>query len=159
MTKHLVLLVIKRHMESLLLEFKEGRSDKAAPLHSVTRDSRQKSAMTKLRTVDESFAGVSGGDYWAERGEAARCVRVHTRPRTSLFLPWKVPGGPGRKTRLTHDRSTRGVNSQGRQFRVDDSLDEPTTNSIPTTHWTGRAIFMVDNVHTLLGHTTAKTKD
>ena len=37
MTKHLTLLMIKRHLEQLCLEFKEGRSDKAAKLHSVTR--------------------------------------------------------------------------------------------------------------------------
>ena len=104
--------------------------------------------MTKLRTVDESFAGVSGGDCWAERGEAGRWVRVHTHPRTSSFLPWKVPGGPGRKTRLTFERSTRSVILQGRPFRVDDSWDTPTRFILPMTLWAGRAIFLVDRAHT-----------
>ena len=72
MTKHLILLVIKRHLDSLFLEFKGGRSDKAAKLHSVTRLARQELAAAKLNNVDESFASVSGGDYWAERGEAGR---------------------------------------------------------------------------------------
>ena len=98
MTKHLTLLMIKRHIASLFLEFVEGRSGKAAKLHSVTRMLRQDSAMAKIQSADESFASVSGGDYWAERGEAGRWVRVHTHPRVSAFLHWKVPGGPGRKT-------------------------------------------------------------
>ena len=103
MTKHLTLLMIKRHIECLFLEFTEGRSDKAAKLHSVTRSDRQESAALKLQAIDKSFASVSRGDYWAEKGEAGRWVRIHTHARTSAFLPWKVPGGPGRRTRLTHE--------------------------------------------------------
>ena len=80
MTKHLTLLMIKKQLDSLPLEFKESRSDKAAKLHSVTRSERQELAAAKLINVDESFASVSGGDYWAERGEAGRWVRVHTHP-------------------------------------------------------------------------------
>ena len=60
MTKHLTLLMIKRHIASLFLEFVEGRSDKAAKLHSVTRMSRQDSAMAKIQSAEESFASVSG---------------------------------------------------------------------------------------------------
>ena len=69
-------------------------------------------------------------------------------PRVSAFLPWKVPGGPGRKTRLTPERSTRGVNSNGQQFRVDDSWERPIQSMIPTTPWTGRTRFLVDKTHT-----------
>ena len=112
MTKQSTLLMIKRHIASLCLEFKEGRSDKAAKLHSATRMLRQESAAAKLQSADESFAGVSGGDYWAEKGEAGRWVRVHTHPSISAFLPWKVPGGPGRQTRLAQERSTREVSSE-----------------------------------------------
>ena len=150
--------MIKIHIESVFLESKEGRSDKAAKQQPVTRESWQESAMTKLRTVDESFSSISGGHDWAERGEAGRWVRVHTHPRTSSVLPWKVPGGPGRKTRLTHERSTRGVNSQGRQFTNDDLWDEPTANPITMTPWTGRTIFMVDQIHSdHLGYRPAET--
>ena len=121
--------MIKRHIESLFLEVTDGRSDKAAKLHSVTRNDRQESAALKLQTIDKSFASVSGGDHWAEKGEAGRWGRVHTHPRTSAFVPWKVPGGPGRRTRLTNERSTRGVNSQERQLKIDDSWGEPTMSS------------------------------
>ena len=129
------------------MSLKQGKSDKGTKLHSVTRSIRQDSAMLKLQMAEESFASVSGGDHWAERGEASRWVRVQTTPRTSSFLPWKVPGGPGRKTRLTHERSTRGVNSQGRQFRVNDWWDDPTANSIPMT-LDGQNHIVVDKVQT-----------
>ena len=117
--------MIKRDRDCLFLEIKEGRSEKAAKLHSVTRSERQELAAAKLISVNESFASVSGGDYWAERGESGRWVRVHTHPRTSTFLPWKVPGGPGRKTRLTQEGSTGGVDAQGQQFKIDDNWNEP----------------------------------
>ena len=139
--------MIKRHLVSLFFEFQEGRSDKAAKLHSVTRSERQELAATKLINVDEIVASVSGGDYWAETGEAGRWVRVHTHPRTAPFAPWKVPGGPGWRTRLVPERSTRGVDSQGQQFRVDDLWDTPNRSMRPMTPWTGRTICLVDNVH------------
>ena len=89
------------------------------------------------------------GVYLAERDEAGqKWVRVHTNPRTSPFLPWRVPGGPGRKTWLTQERSTRGVNSQGQQLRVDDLRDTPNRSMLPMTPWTGRTIFLVDKAHT-----------
>ena len=63
MTKHLAFRMIKRHLDSLFFEFKEGRSDKVAKLHSVTRSQRQELAAARLINVDERFASVSGGDY------------------------------------------------------------------------------------------------
>ena len=148
MTKHLSLLMIKRHLDSLFLEFKEGGSDKAAKLQSVTRLARQELAASKLMNVDGSFASVSGEAYWAERGESGRWVRVHTHPRTSTFLPWKVPGGPGRKTRLTQERSTRGVDVQGKQFKIDDIWNKPRISTSLMIPWTGRILFLVDKIHT-----------
>ena len=121
MTKHLTLLMIKRHLEQLCLEFKEGRSDKAAKLHSVTRL-----------------------DYWSERGESGRWVRVHTQPRTSPFMPLGIPRGPGRKTRLTNVRSTKGIDSEGNQFKIEDLWDSPNNVVPPMLPWTGRTIFLVD---------------
>ena len=143
----------KRHFDSLLSEFKEVRSDKAAHLHSVARLERQESATAKLINVDESFASVSGGDYWAERGEAGRWLRVHTHPRTSPFAPWKVLGGPGRRTGLVPERSTRGVNSQGQQLRVEDLWDTPNRSMLPTTPWTGQTKILFDKAHTDRGGT------
>ena len=140
--------MIKRHLDSLFSEFKEGRSDKAAKLHSVTRLPRQELAAFKFINVDNSFASVSGGDYWAERGEAVRWVRVHTHPRTSTFLPRKAAGGPGRKMRPTQERSTRGVDMQGQQFKIDDNWNEPNISHPPMITWTGRTFLFVDKIDT-----------
>ena len=86
-TKHLTLLMIKRHIESLFLECADGRADKVAKLHSVTRMLVQESAAAKLHSADGSFASVSGEEYWAERGEAGGWVRVHTHLIISAYLP------------------------------------------------------------------------
>ena len=147
MTKHSTTLMVKRHIATLCLEFKDDRAEKAAKMHSVTRNSRVEAAQSKLRAIDEGFASVAGGDYWSEKGEEGRWVRIPVTPRTSAFLPWKVPGGPGRKTRLTTERSTRGVDSCGRQFRVDDSCDDPTVGSLSARTWTGRTVLLVDKIH------------
>ena len=60
MAKHLTLLMIKRHIETLFLVFTEGRSDNAAKLHVVTGNERQESAALKLQTIDTRVARVSG---------------------------------------------------------------------------------------------------
>ena len=93
------------------------------------------------------FASVSGGEFWAEKGEAGRWVRVRTHPRTAPSASWEVPGGPARRTRLVPERSTRGVDSQGQQFRVDDLWDTPNRSMLPMTPWTSRNLFRVDKVH------------
>ena len=57
-------------------------------------------------------------------------------------------GGPGRKTRLTQERSTRGVDMQGQQFKIDDNWNGQDIPSTPTIPWIGRTIFLVDKIHT-----------
>ena len=128
MTKHLTSTVIKKHVGNLNLEFRDGRSDKAAKLHSILKGSR-------------------GGDYWAERGEHGRWVRVHVTPRKTIFSPQEAPRGPGRGTRLKSSRVTDGIDSTGRKFVTSDEWnvigDVPSTS----TPWTGKTIFHVDKVH------------
>ena len=68
MTKHLTTLMIQRHLEKWCLEFKDGRAEKAAKLHSVTRSSRVEVAQSKFRAIDEGFASATRGDYWSEKG-------------------------------------------------------------------------------------------
>ena len=58
MTKQLTMLMIQRHIESLFLEYKDCRSDKAAKLRSVTRIVRRESTAATLQSADESFASV-----------------------------------------------------------------------------------------------------
>ena len=74
MTKHLTVLMIKRHVEKLCLSFRDGRAEKAAKLHSLARNSRIEIAQSKLKSNQEGFANLAGGDYWSEKGEAGRWV-------------------------------------------------------------------------------------
>ena len=69
-------------------------------------------------------------------------------PKDIRILAMESPGGPGRKTWLTQERSIRGVDLHGHQFRVDDSWDRPTCSMVPMTPWTGRTLFLVDKAHT-----------
>lgn len=150
MTKHLASPVIIRHTEKLSLEFRGGRAEKAAKLHSVVKRDRQASALRKADRSIVSFGDASKCDYWSERGEKGRWVRVHVTPRTTSFAPGNAPRGPGRKTRLVDMRSTQGVDSVGRRFQQEDDW---TRNPCPTTvgpAWTGRTTFLVDKNHTNL---------
>ena len=149
MTKHLTQLMIKRHVDGLNLEFRSGRSEKAAKLHSLhsaLKKERQATADIKLDRAGVAFSESAGGDYWSERGERGRWVRIHTTPRTVDFLPWKVARGPGRKTRLSSVRSTRGVDVNGHTFEIKDDWTNAQSRNRP--RWTGRTIFLVDRAHT-----------
>ena len=129
--------------QGLNLDLREGRSEKAARLHSVAASSRK----PRDRDPDgEPSAAVAGGDFWSERGERGRWVRVHVTPRSDMFFPEEAPRGPGRKTRLRATRKVQGEYLSGVRFKKendwttdnpDDSLEEP---------WTGRTIFIVDRL-------------
>ena len=65
MTKHLSVATIVNHMNRMQLQFRDGRSGKAAKLH----------------LVGHKVGNVGGGDLWSEKGECGRWVRVHRTPR------------------------------------------------------------------------------
>lgn len=150
MTKHLAAPVICRHIEQLQLEYRQGRSEKAAKLHSISRSERQLKSQLKKCTATSTFSdsSKSSKDYWAEKGEQGRWVRVHSTPRTVDFVPNGVAGGPGRKTRLNPSRVTKGIYSTGEKFAIKDDWTDPQPederNSRP---WTGRTVFLVDRTH------------
>ena len=89
------------------LEFRSGRSDKAAKLHSILKGK-----------VDHATGRDC--DFWAERGERGRWVRIHNQPRTASFSSDEVPRGPGRKTRLRNSRVVHGVDVAGHHFSTTD---------------------------------------
>ena len=98
----------------LVFECTEGRSEKVAKLHSVTRNDRQESAALKLQAIDKSFASVSRGDYWAEKGEAGRWVRFHTHARTSAFFAMEG----SRRTRKKNEINPRKIDERDRFTRA-----------------------------------------
>ena len=93
--KHQVTHVQQRHVEMMQMDFREGRAQMAAQLHSIKR----------LQPQGEFLEG-GACDRWEERGEQGRWVRLHRTPPSSLFNPRKVNNGPGRKTRLGVDTRT-----------------------------------------------------
>ena len=141
MTKHLLIAVILRHMAMLNLAHVGGRSEAAAKLHILVA----KAAPRKVVFVDPKPKRAVN-DYWAERGEHGRWVRVHTEPRLAHFDPWRAPRGPGRRTKLKDDRITQGTYIEGGgNFQKKDnwqSVNE--TEAVKKKLWTGRTIFMVD---------------
>ena len=136
MTKHLAIATILRHMKKLNLIHVRGRSEAAAKLHLVDE-----------LLVPMLAPRKSQSDYWAERGEHGRCVRVHAEPRTTKFDPWAAPRGPGRKTRLGPTRRSVGVFENGGEFDNNDEwqVESYKQEEVP---WTGKTIFIVDDHHT-----------
>ena len=123
---------------------REGRSDKAAKLHSVTR-------ATTSRDVDESSPGVGrsipGGDIWAERGEHGRWVRVHVTPRLSMFYPEEVPRVPGRKTIFRATRKVQDIYLSGERFKMESDWTVGSPDDVLDESWTCRTIFIVARIH------------
>ena len=133
MTKHLTTTVQQRHVEYMKLEFREGRAQKAAQLHSTQRAESQ-----------GEFLEGGVGDRWEERGEDGQWVRLHRTPRTSLFTPFRVPWGPGRKSRLASIRHTVGVDETGMKFDIMDDWTQPgVAHRVLPQRWTGSTIFRI----------------
>ena len=110
---------------------------------------------TTARTVSfiSSTPKKSVKDYWSERGEQGRWVRMHIEPRLEKFDPWRAPRGPGRKTKLHSTRITQGTDENGNDFHEKEhwqraqnrsgSIFPPVCAQV-SPHWTGRTIFIVD---------------
>ena len=99
--------------------------------------------------ADPSIAAPPRGepDFWAEKGEHGRWVRVHSTPRRAPFDPWDVPNGPGRKTRLQSLRLTKGVFIRGGSFEEKDHWQDRREED-KKEEWTGSTIFLVDKSYT-----------
>ena len=142
LTKHLSVAVIDKHLECLNLEYREGRSDKAAKLHEISKAQRQK----QHEDQKGLFVFQNGrADDWGERGENKRWSRLHRTPRLALFTPFKIPRGPGRKTKLSAVRITRGIDEQGNKFSIRDDWTNPDcSHRILNKKWVGETYFDVD---------------
>ena len=142
LTKHLNVAVIERHLKFLDIRFQEGRSQKAAKLHEVSRAERQ----AKFDT-GKNISGFNEkrSDRWNERGENQQWVRAHSTSRRALFTPYKIPHGPGRRTKLMNIRTTEGTSSDGARFIIKDDWTEPSnSHRLLATDWVGQTTFTVD---------------
>jgi len=142
LTKHLTSNVIDRHLKFLDIEYREGRSDKAAKLHEVSRAERKIKYEDKM--VISSFQSGQS-DRWEHKGEEDKWSRRHTTARRALFTPYKVAKGPGRKTKLLTMRITEGVYENGQKFKLIDDWTKPSeSHRLLEADWIGRTIFKVD---------------
>ena len=135
MTKHLARADIVKNLRIAGLVELEGRSTKAAKLHSVV------SRIEDL--VDHDTAGADP-DAWESRGEGGAWIRRHSTPRLSLFTPYRVPRGPPKGTRLGLKRRTVGQFVNGVAFDVtDDWTSGSQAHRFLSDGWTGRTIFTI----------------
>ena len=159
MTKHLMAEMIRRHTTRMSLEFRDGRSQKAANHQSVAsrvqtsqvdcrlselhpREQRQREARDQIIAVCDRFSERHGGDAWKSRGANGEWTRLHATPRRSLFTPCRVARGPAHPDCLRTRRVTEGVDIQGNRFRIDDNWREPgIAHKVLDLPWTGVTTF------------------
>ena len=146
MTKYLQEAVLLRHVTRMCLEFRAGRSEKAANLQSVARTAkhlRQLKADGKLMSVGCQFAVGPGGDSWHSRGVNGKWTRIHTTPRFALFTPSRVARGPACLDKLKSVRVTVGIDSAGHNFRIEDNWrDKEQAHRKLSLPWTGMTTFV-----------------
>ena len=66
-------------------------------------------------------------------------------PRRAMFTPYKIPRGPGRRTKLKKIRVTEGVTEGGQEFRFEDDWAKPeNSNKILSMNWIGSISFEVE---------------
>ena len=122
---------IKKNVDGLSMRYEEGRAEKAAQLHLVdgSHESREPAAVVGhdadgiaiYETMADRFTDRRGGDHWKTRGEGGVWHRVHTKPRKSLFTPFKVAKGPTSSETLNVVRFTKGVTQSGHKFEFHDN--------------------------------------
>ena len=131
----------------MCLEFRDGRSNKAAKLQSVAKVSkreRQSKSEDKLNSICSRFANNGWGDYWHARGEEGEWIRVHATACRALFTPAKVSRGPVNFDKLKCSRTTIGIDKSGRTFAItDDWRNKLDAHKLLHGMWIGKTIFQV----------------
>ena len=139
MTKHFGAAKIDQNITTMKMKFEEGRSAKAAKLHSV--GVRQAKALWSM--IKNTGYARRGGDQWRKKGEKGVWHRDHTTPRVSLFTPYKVAQGPSGRRPLNHVRFTYGVTEAGKCFEFHDDWTLPERkHMIMEEPWVGFTIFV-----------------
>lgn len=122
---------MQTHLVGLRLEYREGRAQAAAHLHSL--------------------GGVVEGprqccDRWRSAGEGGVWIRDHTTWRRSLFTPFRVPKGPQADCRFYHLRHTEGIDRCGGNFSILDdlSVDENAHKTL-SGDWRGKTTFWLQD--------------
>ena len=135
---HLTGPILLKHIKNFNFDIRERRNEQSAKLHSVSTNS-------PINVVEQATGrNLTGGDFWAERGEHGRWVRVHVKPRSSMFYPEEAPRGPGRKTRLKPLRKVQGTFVSGLRFNKENDWTMDNIEDELNENCTGKTIFNVD---------------
>jgi hypothetical protein len=154
MTKHLGAAKVQKNVVAMNMRFLGGRADKAAQLHHIdTRGGNGGGNGRQLwNFICDRFNDKKGGDKWRERGGDGIWSRVHTKPRRSLFTPYKVAKGPSKSESLSVIRFTKGVTQSGREFEFHDNWHESrNAHRMLDEQWVGFTVFVVEDKVSLLG--------
>ena len=94
--------------------------------------------------MDDRHSDRHGGDFWRSRGEGGVWHRIHTKPRRSLFTPFKVAKGPEPSEKLRGTRFTKGVTRSGQIFEFHDNWQTPdNAHRLLDEYWVGCTTFVV----------------
>ena len=119
MTKHLTSDKLNKNLCKMRIENKDGRSAKAANLHSL-----QEAVSPEWSALRKKFEDDRGGDRWLSRGHKGLWQRMHSSPRISLFTPFKVSKGPSAGMPLQSIRFTKGITKSGHRFEFQDNWQQ-----------------------------------
>ena len=136
MTKHLSQRDLDKCIGLLGLEFREGRAQAAAELHSAC----EKPVCGK-RSVPQGERQLP--DRWVCKGNGGMWTREHRTYRKALFEPSDVESGGPNPSHIFTIRRTEGVTSTGRRFVVTDDMSQGEQGSRPYLQyeWLGRTTF------------------
>ena len=87
MIKILVATKLDMSISRMIIAVVQGRSNKAARLHSV-----DESAAPEFVGIRGNVQQEKGGDRWLSRGYKGMWQRLHSTPRNSLFTPFNQQG-------------------------------------------------------------------
>ena len=147
MTKHVPAELIRRHSEHMSLEFREGRTEKAAKLQYLAKARRQAQAQDNMISACEKFDRGHRQDKWTSRGADGEWIRLHDTPRRSLFTPCRVARGPAHPDKLEGKRITIGIFADGEKFKLEDSWREPgVAHRVLSKPWTRVTQFKVRRI-------------
>ena len=150
MTKHLGVMDMRRHLDTLCVTAGNDRASIAPQLSQITvRPDDEENDDHDDHVDDGENVEHGANDLWIEGKEEA--VRRHRRPRRCLFTPLRVSGAPPVRA-LAPVRVTEGrYCDDGQSFRVVDCWTSRATAHRPLKGpWTGSTTFLMRHEESLL---------
>ena len=143
-TKNLSQLVMEKHLHFMGLEYRGGRAQAAAQLHSLSNqrsELRHKEGIEKMSPNNDSCRTVAE-DRWESNGLWRNRIRWHDESRRQMFTPLNTAGGPRMACEVGSVRTTIGQYSNSGMFvKVDHWREVDKPNRQLKTGWCGFTVF------------------